>query len=59
MKYQLLNLLFAFTKLFPSYAQGDLTKLSKFQQAIIGMRVWITYRMLDEKNSSHEKGPNA
>ncbi len=32
----------------PSYARHDLTKLSKFQKAIVGYRYWVTINSLPD-----------
>jgi hypothetical protein len=31
----------------PRYSQKDITKLSKFDQAIVGYRYWVTCNSLD------------
>lgn len=36
--------------LLPKIYKRDIMNLSKFEQAIVGWKMWVTYRLLDAKN---------
>jgi hypothetical protein len=34
----------------------DLTRLKKWEQALVGWKMWVTYRLLDAQSSQHTPG---
>lgn len=47
--FRFLSLLNGF--LLPRFSRrADLTKLKKWEQALVGWKMWVTYRYLDAKN---------
>ncbi|MDE0871255.1 MAG: SsrA-binding protein [Flavobacteriales bacterium] len=34
----------------------DLTRLKKWEQALVGWKMWVTYRLLDAQSSQNKPG---
>lgn len=49
MRFIVFSTLSALVKILPKMWKRDLLNLNKFQQAIIGFKMWVTYNYLDEK----------
>jgi hypothetical protein len=41
--------------LLPKMYKRDLMNLSKVEQAIVGWKMWVTYRLLDASDASRRK----